>query len=107
MYNTTIYSQSNSEIIQNLGRRFKRYRIRANMTQKEVAQHTGLSITTIHKFESGTLYNISLNALLQLLRSIDCLEIIETLLPNLPPSPYIDMRKGEIKQRVKHKTKQQ
>ena len=41
------------ELVKMLGRRFKDYRMRANWTQKEVAEMSGLSILTIHRFENG------------------------------------------------------
>ena len=49
------YSEySVTELVRLLGSRFKEYRLRANMTQKEVAEMSGLSMMTIHRFENGT-----------------------------------------------------
>lgn len=48
-----LYEYSTPELVRLLGVRFKEYRMRCNLTQKEVAELTGLGLTTIHKFENG------------------------------------------------------
>ena len=58
------------------------------MTQKEVAEQSGITITTIHKFESGGATNVSLGTFLQLLKAIEQIDAIDGLLPELPESPY-------------------
>ena len=45
-----------AEIIRNLGIRFREYRMRKNLTQKEVAEMTAMSIPTIYKFETYDRY---------------------------------------------------
>ena len=50
-----LYEYSTPELVRLLGVRFKEYRLRCNLTQKEVAELTGLGLTTIHKFEWGIL----------------------------------------------------
>lgn len=35
------------------------------------------------------------------MRCTDMLEAVEDIFPVLPPSPYLDMRAGKLKQRVK------
>ena len=52
-----LYEYSTPELVRLLGVRFKEYRMRCNLTQKEVAEFTGLGLTTIHKFENGTAFN--------------------------------------------------
>ena len=97
-----IEAKSNSEIISELGGRFKQYRLFSNLTQKEVAELTGLGLTTIHKFENGTAGNLSLATFLLLLKVVGQIDAINDVLPELPPSPYL-MRKEEKKaQRIRH-----
>ena len=48
-----IEEKSNSEIISELGSRFKEYRLLCDMTQREVAEKSGVSIFTISQFEKG------------------------------------------------------
>ena len=69
---------------------------------KEVAELTGLGLTTIHKFENGTAGNLSLSTFLLLLKVVGQIDAINDVLPELPPSPYL-MRKDEKKaQRIRH-----
>ena len=64
------YEYSTPEIVRLLGSRFKEYRMRCNLTQKEVAEQSGIGLTTIHKFENGTANNVSLSTFLLLLKIV-------------------------------------
>lgn len=94
---------SNSEIVQLLGERYKEYRVRVGLTQKEISEKTNVSVMTIHRFESGAATNIALGTIISLLRAIGMLENVDGLLPELPPSPYLLNDKKEKIQRVRHK----
>lgn len=97
-----LYQYSTPELVRMLGIRFKDYRMRCNMTQKEVSEHTGIGMTTIHKFENGTARNISLSTLILLLKAIGQINALDDLLPELPESPYL-IRQGDKKaQRIRH-----
>ena len=67
------YEYSIPELVKLLGARFKDYRLRSHMTQKEVSEQSGITITTIHK-----------------------------LMPDLPPSAYL-MKEEKKVQRIRHK----
>ena len=96
------YEYSIPELVKLLGARFKDYRLRSHMTQKEVSEQSGITITTIHKFENGTAGNLSLATFLLLLKVVGQIDAINDVLPELPPSPYL-MRKDEKKaQRIRH-----
>lgn len=82
-----LYEKSGSDIIQELGKRYSDYRKRMGYTQKEVAEKSGLSVFTISSFENGSSTGITVASFVKLLRSIDSLEEIEKLLPELPVSP--------------------
>lgn len=88
MIRSEIYGQSNSDIVRQLGRRFRQYRIAMQMKQSEVAQKAGLSIFTLSQFENGRSSNITMANLAALLRIIGLLENVDQLLPELPVSPY-------------------
>lgn len=88
-----IYEKSGAEIVAELGKRFREYRKRMGLTQKEIAVQSGLSIFTISEFEKGTGTGITMASLIKLLRAIDSLEEIEKLLPPLPVSPRALYRK--------------
>ena len=82
-----IKSMPTVQIIQALGKRFKEYRIAARMTQKEVAEQSGVSLLTIRRFEQGYSYDIKLG----------------DILPEFPVSPYALARQDAHKpKRVRH-----
>lgn len=87
-----------------LGARFKDYRMRRNLTQKEVAQKSGIGLTTIHKFESGTARNLSLSTFIVLLKTVGQINCLNDVLPESPPSPYL-MREEKKAQRIRHSKK--
>lgn len=91
------------DVIRNLGLRFRDYRMRLRMTRKEVAEAAGIGMTTLYKFETGNMTDISFSTLLRLLRAIGLAENWEALLPELPESPYLyddDFKKA---QRIRHR----
>lgn len=96
---SNITGMSNSEIIMELGRRFKEYRLSYQLTQKEVAEKAGISLITVRQFENGKAYNITMGNFLALLRVLDCLEQVNGLLPEIPMSSYV------MEQIIKKKTK--
>ena len=97
------YSEySVTELVRLLGSRFKDYRLRANMTQKEVAEMSGLSMMTIHRFENGTVKNISLGTFLLLLKAVGSINDLNELTPAQPESPYLYKDNQKKAQRVRH-----
>lgn len=102
MTDNELSNYSIPELVHLLGTRFRDYRQRAGMTQKDVSEKTGISTVTIHKFESGTANNISLGTFLLLLKAIGWIDSIDTFMPELPPSPYNEYKPKAI-QRVRHK----
>ncbi len=98
------YSEySAPELVRMLGLRFKDYRLRANMTQKEIAEVTGLTIPTIQRFENGLSNNISLGTFLLLLKAVGCVNDLDELMPEQPESPYLYKDNNKKAQRVRHK----
>lgn len=91
------------ELVRMLGARFKDYRLRTDLTQKEVAETTGLSVLTIHRFENGTATNVSLGTFLLLLKAVGCINDLKELMPEQPESPYLYNDKNKKAQRVRHK----
>lgn len=96
------YEYSIPELIKLLGARFKDYRLRSNMTQKDVSEQSGITITTIHKFENGTSGNMSLGTFLLLMKAIGQIDTLDELMPELPESAYLIKSKKKV-QRIRHK----
>lgn len=100
------YSEySAPELVRMLGARFKDYRMRANLTQKEVSEKAGVTIQTIHRFESGIAHNISLGTFLLLLKAVGSINDLDKLIPEQPESPYLFNNKRKT-QRIRHKKEQ-
>lgn len=97
-------SLSAPEVIRNLGLRFRDYRLRLRMTRKEVSDAAGIGLTTLYKFESGHMTDLSFSTLLRLLKAVGQGENWEQLLEELPESPYL-YDKTKKMQRVRHSTK--
>ena len=96
------YEYSIPDLIKLLGARFKDYRLRSNMTQKEVSEQSGITITTIHKFENGTSGNMSLGTFLLLMKAIGQIDALDEFMPELPASAYL-VREEKKVQRIRHK----
>ena len=96
------YEYSTPELVRLLGSRFKDYRMRCNLTQKEVAEQSGIGLTTIHKFENGTAGNLSLSTFVLLLRVVGQVNALDDVLPELPESPYLVRREEKKAQRIRH-----
>ena len=99
------YEYSTPELVRLLGSRFKEYRMRCNLTQKEVAEQSGIGLTTIHKFENGTANSLSLSTFILLLRGVGQVNALDDVLPELPESPYLVRREEKKAQRIRHTNK--
>ena len=97
-----LYEYSTPEIVRLIGARFKDYRMRCGLTQKDVSERSGIGLTAIHKFESGVADNLTLSTFILLMKTIGQINALDDLLPELPESPYL-VRKNEKKaQRIRH-----
>lgn len=83
-----LYGKSDNDIVVELGRRFRNYRIALHLTQKDIAEQTGLSVMTIVRFEKGEGFSIRLNNFVGLMRAIEHLEGISESIPDIPESLY-------------------
>ena len=99
------YEYSTPELVRLLGSRFKEYRMRCNLTQKEVAEQSGIGLTTIHKFENGTANSLSLSTFILLLRVFGQVNALDDVMPELPESPYLVLKEEKKAQRIRHTNK--
>ena len=97
-----LYEYSTTELVRLLGMRFKEYRMRCNLTQKEAAELTGLGLTTLHKFENGTAGNLSLSTFLLLLKVVGQIDAMNDVLPELPAAPHLTRKDEKQAQRTRH-----
>ena len=78
---------TNQDIIALLCQRLKEYRLAARISQREMAEKSGVSLTTISHLEQGMKRNITLNNFISLLRVLGMEQRLSDLLPELPVPP--------------------
>ena len=93
---------SNTQILQMLGLRFKDYRLMMNLSQGDLAKAAGVSVSTVHKFETGTITTMNITNLMALLRPVGLLDRLDDLIPEQPANPYLTAQEHQ-KQRVRRK----
>ena len=93
---------SNTQILQMLGLRFKDYRLMMNLSQGDLAKAAGVSVSTVHKFETGTITNMNVTNLMALLRQVGLLDRFDDLIPQQPDNPYLTTSKSR-RQRASRK----
>jgi putative transcriptional regulator len=92
------YSLSDSAIEVEIGARLKALRLRRNVTQKALADATGLSVTAIKGIEAG---GGTLRTLIAVLRELRALDNLQHFIPEITVSPLqLARRKGVQRQRA-------
>ncbi len=94
------YAMSDPAIMAEIGKRLKETRLRKNYTQRELALKAGLSVLSVQNLEKGC--SVSLSTLILVLRMLNILPNLETLIPPPPVSPVELLKlKGKSRFRVK------
>lgn len=78
---------TNQDIVTLLCQRLKEYRLAARISQKEMAERSGVGLTTISHLEQGVNRNITLNNFISLMRVVGMEQRLFELLPELPMPP--------------------
>ena len=86
-YMSNVDYTTNQDIMLLLSKRIKEYRLAMRMSQKEMAEKSGVSLTTISHFEQGVNQNMTLNNFISLLRIVGMEQRVSDLLPELPMPP--------------------
>jgi putative transcriptional regulator len=89
------YSLSDKAVEDELGNRIKALRLRKNITQKELAEATTLSLNAIKSLESG---RGKLSTLIAVLRELGALDHLNSFIPEPSISP-IQLAKMQGKER--------
>lgn len=101
----TIYTQmSDGAIVAHIGRFIKHTRGKQNKTQAQLAETAGLNRWTLGQIENGE--SITLSSLIQILRALDCLHVLEAFnySEEISPLEYVKLKKQQTKERVRNKT---
>ncbi len=83
---------SDPEILAELGRRLRRYRLQQNLTQADLARDAGVSTRTLRNVESGS--DTQLSTLLRILRALGRHDALDAFLPRPGVSPMELLRAG-------------
>lgn len=95
--------KSNTEVIQDIGKRVQERRLQMNYSQLELAEKCGLSLSLIQRIEKGE--SVSLINFIQVLRMLQLIEGLELLLPKKEISPILLKKlKGKERLRASKKT---
>ncbi len=78
---------TNHQLLLLLSERLKSYRLAARMSQKEMAEQSGVGLATISHFEQGVKPNMTLGNFISLLRTLGMERRVADLLPELPMHP--------------------
>ena len=89
---------NNSAVLSELGVRIKRNRIDMQLSQQDFAAKAGISTRTLSAAENGE--DIRLSSLLRILRTLNCLENLDLLLPELAFDPESYRTLGRERKRV-------
>jgi transcriptional regulator with XRE-family HTH domain len=87
---------NNNEIMELLGKRLQEYRVSKNISQKKLAEITGVSRARISEIENGS--PTSLASLIDMMRALKILDNIDHLIPAVVKSPR-EVLKESLKQR--------
>jgi transcriptional regulator with XRE-family HTH domain len=87
---------SEEAILAEIGARIGRRRIERDQTQAALAEEAGLAKRTLERIEAGA--SAQLSNVLRLLRALDLLDHLDTLIPAPTPSP-LELAKQQGKQR--------
>src|SRR5436853_4403023 len=92
--------KTNMEIMAELGRRLRQYRLQQNLPIADVARNAGLSATTVINLENGG--NPRLESMVRVLRVLGRLEALDAFLPVPEISPIQLARlRGHPRQRAR------
>ena len=105
-YNDILFGQSSSDdaVLADLGAQLKQMRLNRNLTQKQLGELSGLSRSAISDLENGA--GGTMRSLVQLLRALGKLEILDHFKTEAPVSPIqIAKMRGKIRKRASGTTK--
>jgi transcriptional regulator with XRE-family HTH domain len=94
-----IYSLTDKEIADDIGKRMRRIRLNDNITRNELQQKSGVHAKTIGDAEDGK--NVTMITLISILRGLNSLQLLEDLVKNEEMSPALaSMNKGKLRERA-------
>lgn len=98
-------AENNQTILEELGRRIQDTRIATSLTQKELAERAGISLSTLVRLESGE--SVRFEYVLNAMRALNLLANIDLLVQEqgMMPSDFVDY--GKKRKRVRSSPKEE
>lgn len=84
---TNWHSMSDQAIVSQLGAILRQFRLQQNLTQEELAMHSGLSRSAIYELENGKTAT-SLITVVKVLRSLHMLQVFDTWFETEADTPF-------------------
>ncbi len=93
---------SDAALVKQIGAFIKHQRIQLNYTQAKLADNAGLNRWTVSQIEKGNA--ISLTSLIQLLRALDSLQVLQEFFysEEISPLEYAKLKKSKQRKRVRN-----
>lgn len=103
--NINFTQMSDGAIVAHIGSFIKHTRGQQNKTQAQLAEMSGLNRWTLSQIENGE--SITLSSLIQILRALDCLYVLDVFnyTEEISPIEYAKLKKQQTKERVRNKTR--
>lgn len=101
-----IVSLTDTALLAHIGNKVKSRRVTNQLSQAQLAENAGVSLSSVQYIESG--HNVSLLILIQVLRALRSLDLLESFTQEEPISPvdYAEMLKRKKRPQRIHGTKQ-
>ncbi len=90
---------SEKAILQEFGNRIKQYRVSLNITQQQLAQRCGISVTTLVRIESGD--DTKWSAIIKILSEFNLSDNLDILIPEPQPDYKAIFEKTTIRKRAR------
>jgi transcriptional regulator with XRE-family HTH domain len=88
-YKRSWYGMTNATIVKELCKSIKQMRLNQNLSQEELAENSGVNRVTISRMETGQAINLL--TMIQLLRALDRLDLLNTFIIEPEISPIMVM----------------
>jgi transcriptional regulator with XRE-family HTH domain len=86
-------------VLRELGQRLQRRRIDSGLSQAVLADSAGVAKRTLERLESG--HTVDLTTLIRLLRALGLMDLLESFVPESPPSPMALLKgRGKVPKRA-------
>jgi transcriptional regulator with XRE-family HTH domain len=92
---------TDANAVARLGQEIKRMRLERNLSQSDIAQHTGLDRSTVQRLEGGRA--ATLLTVVQVLRALDRLDLLDPWVQERKATPMMLLEQEEAYQRQKRK----